>query len=305
MDLKWLGTCLTAGEFLYGEFPVTVLQRLYETKGEKVTVQEIMEFYDESYMMLCDGKMFSPLIATEGEMLRVFKEADRNGNPYASLHFDPDELKDLRRGHEIVASEDYWIPKAEQIKELVENGYIGTPAMRKLEEEIRRRGGDPGFLKGIWGKLSTEKLDQLDSINAVTSGMFPEEHEHEDAAEVSDEVLDSTLDDLNRFIPYIIDFVSSVNNRNRKGWPPHELFKKQNPRGLPQMPTIMPGSAATAKKLREAEPMLREMGANVDYSSIDSFATVGQYGERRVVKVGRNDPCPCGSGKKYKKCHGR
>lgn len=23
------------------------------------------------------------------------------------------------------------------------------------------------------------------------------------------------------------------------------------------------------------------------------------------VKVGRNDPCPCGSGKKYKKCHGR
>ena len=23
------------------------------------------------------------------------------------------------------------------------------------------------------------------------------------------------------------------------------------------------------------------------------------------VKIGRNDPCPCGSGKKYKKCHGR
>lgn len=25
---------------------------------------------------------------------------------------------------------------------------------------------------------------------------------------------------------------------------------------------------------------------------------------RRAAKVGRNDPCPCGSGKKYKKCHG-
>ncbi len=24
-----------------------------------------------------------------------------------------------------------------------------------------------------------------------------------------------------------------------------------------------------------------------------------------MLKVGRNDPCPCGSGKKYKKCHGR
>jgi preprotein translocase subunit SecA len=25
---------------------------------------------------------------------------------------------------------------------------------------------------------------------------------------------------------------------------------------------------------------------------------------RTGKKVGRNDPCPCGSGKKYKKCHG-
>jgi uncharacterized protein YecA (UPF0149 family) len=26
--------------------------------------------------------------------------------------------------------------------------------------------------------------------------------------------------------------------------------------------------------------------------------------KRDGPKVGRNDPCPCGSGKKYKKCHG-
>jgi preprotein translocase subunit SecA len=26
--------------------------------------------------------------------------------------------------------------------------------------------------------------------------------------------------------------------------------------------------------------------------------------KRTQAKVGRNDPCPCGSGKKYKKCHG-
>jgi preprotein translocase subunit SecA len=25
---------------------------------------------------------------------------------------------------------------------------------------------------------------------------------------------------------------------------------------------------------------------------------------RDLPKVGRNDPCPCGSGKKYKQCHG-
>ncbi|MGH9545975.1 MAG: SEC-C metal-binding domain-containing protein [Terriglobales bacterium] len=25
---------------------------------------------------------------------------------------------------------------------------------------------------------------------------------------------------------------------------------------------------------------------------------------RSTAKIGRNDPCPCGSGKKYKKCCG-
>jgi len=26
---------------------------------------------------------------------------------------------------------------------------------------------------------------------------------------------------------------------------------------------------------------------------------------RKMDKVGRNDPCPCGSGRKYKHCHGK
>lgn len=27
------------------------------------------------------------------------------------------------------------------------------------------------------------------------------------------------------------------------------------------------------------------------------------FTETKRVKLGRNDPCPCGSGKKFKKCH--
>ena len=26
---------------------------------------------------------------------------------------------------------------------------------------------------------------------------------------------------------------------------------------------------------------------------------------RATEKIGRNEPCPCGSGKKYKQCHGK
>jgi preprotein translocase subunit SecA len=36
----------------------------------------------------------------------------------------------------------------------------------------------------------------------------------------------------------------------------------------------------------------------------DEPATPQAPAQRTGDKVGRNDPCPCGSGKKYKKCHG-
>jgi preprotein translocase subunit SecA len=48
------------------------------------------------------------------------------------------------------------------------------------------------------------------------------------------------------------------------------------------------------KKQREREAASRSGGGD------ESQPTQRRTGE----KVGRNDPCPCGSGKKYKKCHG-
>jgi len=36
----------------------------------------------------------------------------------------------------------------------------------------------------------------------------------------------------------------------------------------------------------------------------DDAASASQPMVREGIKVGRNDPCPCGSGKKYKQCHG-
>jgi SEC-C motif domain protein len=37
---------------------------------------------------------------------------------------------------------------------------------------------------------------------------------------------------------------------------------------------------------------------------IDGTMVKAQPARRDTPKVGRNEPCPCGSGKKYKKCHG-
>ena len=53
-------------------------------------------------------------------------------------------------------------------------------------------------------------------------------------------------------------------------------------------------------ELPEWEPLLTEERRKELYREQKTSTTVVK-GE----KIGRNDPCPCGSGKKYKKCHGR
>ena len=40
-------------------------------------------------------------------------------------------------------------------------------------------------------------------------------------------------------------------------------------------------------------------------ANTDAEPQAAQPFERQFPKVGRNDPCPCGSGKKYKQCHGK
>jgi preprotein translocase subunit SecA len=48
------------------------------------------------------------------------------------------------------------------------------------------------------------------------------------------------------------------------------------------------------------EEALADANADDDAGPADAQTFV-----RQGKKVGRNDPCPCGSGKKYKHCHGK
>jgi preprotein translocase subunit SecA len=55
---------------------------------------------------------------------------------------------------------------------------------------------------------------------------------------------------------------------------------------------------------RPAAPARSPMGATEATSRVLREPVSTQPVVRAEEKVGRNDPCPCGSGKKYKKCHG-
>ena len=66
--------------------------------------------------------------------------------------------------------------------------------------------------------------------------------------------------------------------------------------------------AIERQRRAEADALMQRQTARHDSpkTSNDSTAeTASQPFKRDFPKVGRNDPCPCGSGKKYKQCHGK
>jgi preprotein translocase subunit SecA len=80
---------------------------------------------------------------------------------------------------------------------------------------------------------------------------------------------------------------------------------------------LMTVSVQSGEQLEQAAEDLEERAeriANVTYTAptetgevevkLDE-ATARQLASAAIARVGRNDPCPCGSGKKYKHCHGR
>ena len=58
-------------------------------------------------------------------------------------------------------------------------------------------------------------------------------------------------------------------------------------------------------RLKSNEEVKRERVAKGMVENVGGDGTAPKKQPRKVQKIGRNDPCPCGSGKKYKNCCGR
>ena len=63
----------------------------------------------------------------------------------------------------------------------------------------------------------------------------------------------------------------------------------------------------TARLILTAELVIAQKSADENSKKVQNLATGESKHptERKKTKIGRNEPCPCGSGKKYKNCCGR
>jgi preprotein translocase subunit SecA len=88
------------------------------------------------------------------------------------------------------------------------------------------------------------------------------------------------------------------------------LFKEMEEAARAQVVSLLPAIGAAAPVMREERRRLTEVHEQAQLiGSGDEQSDKQHQGNiiapRAFPKVGRNDPCPCGSGKKYKKCHGK
>jgi preprotein translocase subunit SecA len=117
------------------------------------------------------------------------------------------------------------------------------------------------------------------------------------------------------------------------GPPPGESGNGGGPGGVPSRPKpVLPFSdedeeddedqdneealvaAASSEERRAAQSTVENFTRNIQRKKDKEMAELqfaggdGSASEKKQAvsakKAGRNDPCPCGSGKKYKKCHG-
>ena len=64
---------------------------------------------------------------------------------------------------------------------------------------------------------------------------------------------------------------------------------------------------AQSNRMQFQHPETGGFGADEEAAQAQALAAMGEGVLTRSTgpKVGRNDPCPCGSGKKFKQCHGQ
>ena len=74
--------------------------------------------------------------------------------------------------------------------------------------------------------------------------------------------------------------------------------------------TVQIRSEADVEAVEPQENLSNVQYQHADYATALAADTAAEPAaaqpfERDFAKVGRNDPCPCGSGKKFKHCHGK
>ncbi|MBL6901825.1 MAG: preprotein translocase subunit SecA [Luminiphilus sp.] len=154
-------------------------------------------------------------------------------------------------------------------------------AMRQIETQVMLQ-----VLDGLW-KEHLQTMDQLRQgihLRAYANKNPKQEYKRE-AFELFEALLERLKQEVVRILSHL-----QIKRQDEA-----ELIERQRREEAARQKLAF--QHAEASVLSEGEP-------SAEAQSAQSAGATQQPVVRDAPKVGRNDPCPCGSGKKYKQCHG-
>ncbi len=203
------------------------------------------------------------------------------------------------------------------ITHLVQNAFSGVHHldMTSCQELLRQVEGL--YFPKYAVRFSQEQLDTMDAqavIDAFTQAAAAYYQQKEDEftppvmREVERVVLLRVVDEYwMEHIDAMSDLRQGIRLRAYAQTDPIIAYKKESLEMFEEMIAAIQDETVRrlySVRLQKNEEVKRQRVANATSESVGGDGTVKKQ-PRKVKKIGRNEPCPCGSGKKYKNCCGR
>ncbi len=267
-----------------------VEERNYEIRKHLLEYDDVLNeqrsyIYNQRNNILSDKELFKRITNTNKELVEdlvspYFSSKDNSSINTSALNSDLRET--------FLYSEEF---TNDQIKELNQETIITriTETLRnELEDKIQRVGKKQfnEFIKYQYLKnIDNRWQDHLESLEELREAVYLRTYAQKNP------LLEYKLEGFDIFDKLLYEIKTNI----------------------AKMVTKVQISEAPAERYRAR----RSHGATESHGDINQFAggqnakrnsgsTPGKAQVKRTTpKVGRNDPCPCGSGKKYKHCHGR
>ena len=203
------------------------------------------------------------------------------------------------------------------ITHLVQNAFSGVQHldMTSCQELLRQVEGV--YFPKYAVRFSQEQLDAMDAqavtdaFTQVAAGYYQQKEDEFTAPvmrEVERVVLLRVVDEYwMEHIDAMSDLRQGIRLRAYAQTDPIIAYKKESLEMFEEMIAAIQDETVRrlySVRLKKNEEVKRERVANATSESVGGDGTVKKQ-PRKVKKIGRNEPCPCGSGKKYKNCCGR
>ena len=181
-------------------------------------------------------------------------------------------------------------------------------ALEKIREayDLKARSEDPQALAEMERQIILQAIDThwqeyLRGIDAVRQGVGLRAYGQRDPlVEYKHEAYELFADLMDR----IKDDVATRIFRSATSLGALESFLRALPRQAVHNDVSALGAAAASQPRTAGAPGAGTASGGADEAMQQALAQAATPMRRDQPKVGRNDPCPCGSGKKYKKCCG-